>query len=430
MNKKIAFKTLGCRLNQFETDAIAAQFKQNGYEVVENETDADAVVVNSCTVTNQSDKKSRYAISQSLRKAKDPVLLVTGCMATHYKDKLKEQHNIAYVVDNEHKTSVFQILDSHFKGEVVDPELFKPDVFGFQTAHESFHTRSFIKIQDGCDNFCTYCIVPAVRGRAVSRPVDDILQNIREVLADGYKEIVLTGVNITRYDYQGIFFTELVEKILNMEGDFRLRISSIEPEGFGDKFLDLLSHPKMTPHLHVCLQSGSDRILLQMRRFYTLNTFREIISKIRSRIPDFNFTTDIIAGFPGETDEDHTQTLESIREFNFTHVHTFKYSKRDHTRAARMSMQVNEKLKNERSEEVRLLAEQLKAEYRKTFVGRKQRLLIERIENGIARGYGEHYIPIELPIGDTHIARNSFVDVVLKGFVEGHEDMAMSAEYA
>lgn len=426
MPKKIAFKTLGCRLNQFETDALAAQFKRNGYELTENEADADAVVVNSCTVTNQSDKKSRLAINQTLRKSKDPILLVTGCMATQYKDKLKEQHNITYVVDNEHKTSVFQIIDSHFNGEVVDPELFQPDVFGFETANESFHTRSFIKIQDGCDNFCTYCIVPAVRGRAVSRPVEDILQNIREVLDFGYKELVLTGVNITRYEYNGLQFTDLVEKILELEGEFRVRISSIEPEGFGDKFISLLTHPKMTPHLHMCLQSGSDKVLLQMRRFYTLNSFRDIVNRVRERVPEFNFTTDIIVGFPGETDEDHQQTLQSIQEFNFTHIHTFKYSKRDQTRAARMAAQVNEKVKNDRSEDVRLLAEKLKGTYREKFIGKTQRMLIERIENGIARGYGEHYIPIEVNVENTAIQRNSFIEVRLTGFVPGNDEMAMS----
>ena len=198
-----------------------------------------------------------------------------------------------------------------------------------------------IKIQDGCDNFCTFCIVPMVRGKAVSRSEKDILENIRQVIDLGYKEIVLTGVNISRYDWEGLNFTGLLENILSLDGKFRVRISSIEPEGFGDHLFDLFMHEKLCPHLHLCLQSGSDRILMQMRRAYTLPSYMEIVEQLRTRHPLFNFTTDIMVGFPGETEQDFEATCNVIREVGFSHVHTFKYSRREGTRAARMEEQVH-----------------------------------------------------------------------------------------
>lgn len=376
--RKIAFKTLGCRLNQFETDALAAQFKRHDYQIVDYDEEADIYIVNTCTVTNQGDNKSRKAINQALKKENDPVVIVTGCMVNGQKEKLQQLNGVTYFVENAMKTSVFQLVDAHFQGETMSPDHLQKDLFGFEPADETFHTRSFIKIQDGCDNFCTYCIVPRVRGRAISRPVNDILENIRTVIGYGYKEIVLTGVNIGRYDYNGVDFESLVEKIVDLEGDFRLRISSIEPEGFGDKLFDLFSHPKMTPHLHLCLQSGSDRILLAMRRFYNLNTFMSLVDKIRSGYPDFNLTTDIIVGFPGETDEDFEKSCEVARQIGFSHIHTFKYSTRSGTRAERMAEQVPEAVKQHRSQVIRNISVENKKSYRLSMLGKEQTVLVEK----------------------------------------------------
>ena len=266
------------------------------------------------------------------------------------------------------------------------PGSLKEDIFGFTVAEKSFHTRSMIKIQDGCDNFCTFCIVPMVRGRAVSRPEKDILENIRQVIDLGYKEIVLTGVNISRYDHEGLNFTGLLEKILELEGNFRVRISSIEPEGFGNQLYDLFSHEKLCPHLHLCLQSGSDRILMQMRRVYTLPSYMNIVDQLRARFPLFNFTTDIMVGFPGETEEDFEATCKVIREVGFSHVHTFKYSVREGTRAARMDDQIPSKIKNERSIIVRNLAAENKLRYRKLFAGLTQTVLVENITGWNCQG--------------------------------------------
>ncbi|MCD4663639.1 MAG: MiaB/RimO family radical SAM methylthiotransferase, partial [Bacteroidales bacterium] len=310
--KRIAFKTLGCRLNLYETDSLVSQVNSSEFELVDFKEEADAYVVNSCTVTNLSDKKSRQEINKAFRKNKNAVIILTGCMATNYIEAFEQDGNITYVVDNEQKSDIFSLLDSHFNGEVVNVENLKNDRFGFGAVEQGFHTRSLIKIQDGCDNYCTFCIVPFVRERAISRPWEEIKLNIEEVLKFGFKEIVLTGVNIGRYEHKGLNFEDLVEKILNIPGDFRVRISSIEPEGFGEKLFNLFTHPKLMPHLHLCIQSGSDKILMKMRRNYTVDDFRQMVNKIRKRIPDFNFTTDIMVGFPDETEKDFKYSIDSV----------------------------------------------------------------------------------------------------------------------
>lgn len=412
--RKVAFKTLGCRLNQFETDSIVTDFHKAGYEIVPfTDKEADVYVVNTCTVTNQSDQKSKNTISQAVRSAGNKgITVVTGCMVNSQKELLESRTDITYVVDNKLKSSVFPLVESHFNGEIVHPSDFRQDLFNFSVVEKGFHTRSMIKIQDGCNNFCTYCIVPKVRGRAYSRPVEEILDNIRNVIGLGFKEIVLTGVNISRYQSGKTSFEDLVEKILELPGDFRVRISSIEPEGFTEKFIGLFENPKLCHHLHLCLQSGSPRILDLMRRFYSLEQFIEITEAFRKRYPLFNFTTDIIVGFPGESEEDFQQTVDVARQIGFSHIHTFKYSVRKGTIAEKMPGQLTEKVKNERSQLIRQVAEENKLNYRKKFIGLKQRILIER-PNGRqgARGYGEHYIPLIIP--DGKFERNTFCETTI-----------------
>lgn len=396
MKKTVAFKTLGCRLNQFETDAIMSDFYKSGYDIVDFQDQADIYIVNTCTVTNQGDHKSKLAINQALNHKQGALMVVTGCMAESQKEYLEQRGDIQYIVDNKSKISILPLVESHFSGEILDINLLPKDVFGFSFAEKSFHTRSMIKIQDGCDNFCTFCIVPSVRGRALSRKDSEILDNIHKVLDLGYKEIVLTGVNISRYDYNGLNFTKLLGKILAIQGDFRVRISSIEPEGFDKPLFDLFGHEKLCPHLHICLQSGSDPVLLKMRRMYSVSQYMHIVEQIKKMYPGFNFTTDIMVGFPGETETDFSNTCNVIREVGFSHIHTFKYSVRKGTRAERMPDQIPEKIKQQRSITVRDLAQQNKQQYRKQFIGRNERVLIEKVSrSGIAKGYGEHYIPVE-----------------------------------
>jgi len=395
-SKTIGFKTLGCRLNQFETDALASQFARLGYKVVDNSKNTDVLIVNTCTVTNQSDQKSRYVVNHALKHGHNGLLIITGCMANHHKVKLEAKYPNAYVIDNQEKSNIPQLVQAHFNQEIIPAHQQQSGVFAYEPASETFHTRSMVKIQDGCDNFCTFCIIPKVRGRATSRPVNEILKNIQQVVAFGYKEVVITGVNISRYNHKGTTFSQLLKQIVALPEDFRLRISSIEPDGFDEDFFEVLAHPKISPHLHLCLQSGSEKVLLQMRRMYTLRSYEEIVRRVRSIDPLFNITTDIIVGFPGEEETDFKASLEAIKQFQFGHVHTFKYSKREDTRAARMTNTVPEKEKTIRSEHLRQIAENIKSDYRNQFIGRTQIVLVEKIDaEGMASGYGQHYVPVK-----------------------------------
>ncbi len=414
----ISFKTLGCRLNLYETDALASKFRERGFVTdgdFEN-SDAEIFVINTCTITNQSDKKSREYINRAIRKGS--LVVVTGCMAEQYAKKYLPDSAQVIVVDNKHKNLIYEIVEAHLGGEIVDTKTLDGDVFGFEAAKETFHTRSIVKIQDGCNNFCSYCIVPYVRGRAVSRRVEDILSNIKTELGYGFKEIVLTGVNISKYNYNGVGFEDLIKQILEIDNDFRLRIASIEPDDFSDSFVQLFKNPKLAPHIHLCLQSGSNDVLKRMHRHYTREEFLGIVDKFRAIIPDFNFTTDIIVGLPGETEDDFVQTLEVARKIVFGHIHAFKYSRRSGTLADKMDNQIDEKIKNKRSKILRDLSEKLSSDYLQKVVGKRQILLTETIENdGFIYGYGENYVRIKMKTFDG-VKTNEFYTVKIVG-VEG-----------
>jgi threonylcarbamoyladenosine tRNA methylthiotransferase MtaB len=424
--KKVAFKTLGCRLNQYETDALVTDFDEAGYQLVNFDQSPDIVVINTCTVTNQSDQKSRTTISQAARKNKNAVVVVTGCMANNFKKKLESQENITFVVENNRKSSILSLVDAHFSGEIFHPDQLPQDVFRYQPVHKSFHTRSAIKIQDGCDNFCTFCIIPMVRGRAVSRSVADVLESVRKTIENGFREIVITGVNIGRYEDGEIRFEDLLTKILEVPGDFRVRISSLEPDGFSDRFVELFAHSKLMPHLHLCLQSGSDKTLLRMRRMYDVEQFRKTVHQFRSVYPEFNFTTDIIVGFPGETDEEFQQTLEAVSEFNFSHVHTFKYSVRKGTRAERLENHVPEKIKTARSAQIRELSEENKYRYYQSLIGKTQKVLVEKTTKTKASGYGDLYVPVEFEA--SNIQKNTIHSVKLTGLSGDGEKLVFVGE--
>lgn len=421
---KVAFKTLGCRVNLYETDALASQFKAAGYEVVENEEDADIYIVNTCTVTNQSDQKCRQALNQIRRSHPTAVIAATGCMVNHRKQEMLGSGVIDFAIDNERKYSTFSIIDGYIKGETVDPEGFDKDLFSYSPAFDTFHTRSLIKIHDGCNNFCSYCIIPNVRGRATSRCDKDIYDNIRQVVDHGFKEIVLTGVNMGRYQYENVNFEQLVEGILKIDGDFRVRISSIEPDNFSDRFLRLFENPKLAPHMHICLQSGAESTLREMHRHYTAAQFKAMCDRIKSAVPDFNITTDVIVGFPGETVEDFAESAELCREIGFSHIHTFKYSVRTGTKAAAMPNQVPETVKAERSAAIRQISAENKLKYFSRMLGKPQKMLIERImADGTARGYGENYIPLRLKAKG--LEKNSFVEVILKDVINKGDNSEM-----
>ena len=406
--RKIGFKTLGCRLNQFETDALASKFNKLGYQVVEGSEKTDVFIVNTCTVTNQSDQKSRYVVNKALNQGHKGMLVITGCMANHHKEKLESLYPNAYVIDNDKKSAIPELVEAHYNKEIIPASSSIAGVFNYAPASETFHTRSMIKIQDGCDNFCTFCIIPKVRGRAVSRPAEDIIENIKHVIAFGYKEVILTGVNISRYKHNELNFSGLLQKVLDIPLDFRLRISSIEPDGFDDAFFKLCQHPKMTPHLHLCMQSASESILLRMRRMYTFKSYERIVNRLRAINPLFNITTDLIVGFPGETSSDFATSLAAVESLQLGHVHTFKYSKREDTRAARMDEIVSEKDKKYRSELLREMSSKVTTQYQQKLIGTVQKVLVEKNHDNYSQGYGEYYVPVR--ILETQLEKNVFYE--------------------
>ncbi len=431
--RSVAFATLGCKLNQFETDSIATRLRDSGYRVVDFAEPADVCVINSCTVTNRADRKSRNLLYRAERQSSgdSSLVVLTGCFVDSHRDEL-ESDGRTYIVPNEQKQSIPELVDGHFRGEITHPA---GSVFDFPLPDRIFHTRSTIKVQDGCDNFCTFCIIPFVRGRAQSRPAGEVLAAVREAVEGGAKEIVLTGVNMSRYRDGEVDFTELASRCLDVEKEYRLRISSLEPDQLTDRFLELFAHPRMAPHLHLCLQSGSERVLLAMRRQYTAELYTRLARALRERDPLFNLTTDIIVGFPGETDADFESSLRAVAELGFGHVHTFPYSVRAGTRAARLQSQVASRAKKERAARIREAGERSKRAYRERLVGLTERMLVERVEERDDRimlsGLGEHYVPIRVEVArgdgparndDPRAAyENCFLDVRLLSLEPGDD---------
>lgn len=445
--KRIAFNTLGCRLNQYETDALVTEFRDAGYEIVNWKESADAYVINTCTVTDRSDRKSRALINQAVRAAAGaagaaasaaasaaPVIVATGCFVENGAPGEVADDRITYTVDNDRKGSIFAIVDGHLNGSPAVLNTLSPGRFSFGESSGGFHTRSAVKIQDGCDNSCSFCIIPKVRGRGVSRPLPEVISQVSASIEAGAKEIVITGVNIGSYRHEEAGFSHLLEKILEHDGDFRVRVSSIEPGDLNSggtwerEFMGLLDHPKLCPHLHLCLQSGSDTVLRLMRRRHTVSDFLETVGEIRKRRPEFNLTTDIIVGFPGETKEYFLQTADVVRAVGFSHVHTFPFSVRSGTKAAGMEGFVSHGEKARRAKIIRDLSITNKRAYRESLIGRGELLLIEKIENEIARGYGEHYVPIEVELpgggsgsGTNLPETNSFLPVKVAGLGSGDD---------
>jgi threonylcarbamoyladenosine tRNA methylthiotransferase MtaB len=420
MTRRVALETLGCKLNQYETDAIAAGFVRLGWTVVEPGAEAEAYIVNTCTVTNKADRKSRWTVNRNITlasSAPEPVVVVTGCYAESGRAVLEAQEGVTFVVPNARKNQIAALVDAHLQGEVAAPDLPPPDPFGFPVHPKIFHTRASLKIQDGCDNFCTFCIIPSVRGRAVSRPLNEVLEAARALIAGGRKELVLTGVNMGRWRDGELVFIDLVAALLDLPGEFRLRITSLEPDGLGEAFADLLTHPKMCPHLHLCLQSASPRVLLAMRREYNIEQYRALVALCRSRRPDLNLTTDIIVGFPGETEEDFATTKAAIAEFGFGFVHIFPYSRRQETRAERMSEQIDERVKRHRASELHDAMDEARTRYLDTLIGTTRTVLVEttdapRSHGTWLRGLTEDYVPVRFTGTSPW---NTLVTVVISG---------------
>ena len=374
-NKKFKVVTLGCRTNQYESQAYTDQLLGMGYTPAEEGEKADVCVVNTCTVTESADSNSRHEIRQLARKNPEAKLVVTGCFAERQPDLVRQLPGVTHVVSNKDKEN---LLTSVFPDEEV-PE--------FSIKHFDAHTRAFVKVQDGCNSFCTYCIIPYVRGRSRSRSIPDVLREVEGLIAHGYKEVVLTGINIGDFDGnpgEGELphcLADLVRAVDDVPGLERLRVSSIDPDEVDDNLMDAIINGKKTCHsMHVVLQSGSNVVLKRMNRKYTRQVFMQTIDRLRSADPDFTFTTDVIVGFPGETDVDFADTLAVMRDVQFAKVHMFPYSERPRTRAATYPNKVPPDIIRIRKHEVLRCAEQFAFDLRNRFIGRRFPVLTENLD--------------------------------------------------
>jgi threonylcarbamoyladenosine tRNA methylthiotransferase MtaB len=385
MSKKYAVATLGCRTNQYETQAYIRQLQELGY--TEAADGADICIVNTCTVTESADSSSRHQIRQLHKLHPHAEIVVTGCLAERAKDDLIKLPGVAHVVPNSQKESLLK---------VIHPDEQLPE---FKIDHFEGHTRAFVKVQDGCNSFCTYCIIPYVRGRSRSRKLEDVVNEVKGLIASGYKEIVLTGINIGDYDGSdgSARLADLVKACDEIEGMKRLRLSSIDPDEVDEDLKNAIIHGKNTAKsLHIVLQSGSNSILKRMNRKYTKLDFFKSCQKLQDAHPDFCFTTDIIVGFPGETDQDFQETLDVMKQVKFAKVHMFPYSPREKTRAALYPNKVPHDVMNHRRQTLLRQAEHDAFILQSAFIGKTLEVLIEKYDEkmGAFFGHSDNFLPV------------------------------------
>ncbi|GGN96849.1 tRNA (N(6)-L-threonylcarbamoyladenosine(37)-C(2))-methylthiotransferase MtaB [Saccharibacillus kuerlensis] len=402
----VAFYTLGCKVNFYDTEAIWQLFKNEGYEQVEFEQTADVYLINTCTVTNTGDKKSRQIIRRAVRRNPDAIVAVTGCYAQTSAAEILEIPGVDLVIGTQDREKILPLVDEiRAKREPINAvrNIMKTRTFEeLDVPSFNGHTRAFLKIQEGCNNFCTFCIIPWSRGLSRSREPQSVLSQARQLVASGYKEIVLTGIHTGGYgdDLENFRLSDLMEELDKVEGLERIRISSIEASQIDDKMLEVLNRStKMCRHFHIPLQAGDNTVLKRMRRKYTVEEFAEKIARIRQAMPDVAITTDVIVGFPGETDEMYRNGYAFMQQIGFSEMHVFPYSQRTGTPAARMEDQVDEEIKNARVHELIELSKQMQLEYAQKFVGQVVDVIPEKNEKGtypqgFVGGHSDNYLTV------------------------------------
>ncbi len=391
-------KTLGCKVNSYESELIYSLFIKKGYIFASE--NADIYVINTCTVTNMSDRKSRQTINKVRKENPRSIIIVCGCYVENaFQKGLLDEIDADIFLGNMGKSHIIEYLEDYIKNKKQIKDFGNINEIEFEDMKiESFHnkTRAFVKIEDGCNNFCTYCIIPYVRGRVRSKNKDKVIEEITELVNNGYKEIVLTGIHTGAYMSDGCDFASLLEEIIKIPNLIRLRISSIEINELNDRVLEIFSKSDiLVPHLHIPLQSGSEEILKKMNRKYDKKFFKERIEKIRKLKKDVSITTDVIVGFPTETEEEHKESLDFIKKIAFTKVHTFPYSDRYGTVASKMEGKINGIEKKKRVKELLELSNTLEENFYKKFYGKTQDVLIEEEKDGYFYGHTANYIMVK-----------------------------------
>lgn len=406
--KKVSFYTLGCKVNQYETNAMAQKFKESGYEIVDmNDDISDICIVNTCTVTNMSDRKSRHSLRRVKEKNPSAIIAAVGCYAQVAKNDLENMPEIDIVLGNEEKANIVQYVEKFIENEKklieIEDIATKKEFEDMGQITYTEKTRAFIKVQDGCNQFCSYCIIPYARGRVRSRNAESIIKEITQIAQNGIKEVVITGIHVASYgrDFEnenGLI--ELLEKINEIEGIKRIRLGSLEPKIITEEFMQRLSKlEKICHHFHLSLQSGCDATLKRMNRKYTTSEVKEIIERLRRYYDDVMLTTDIIVGFPGETEEEFETTYQFLKQAKLYKMHVFQYSPRKGTRAAVMTNQIDGNIKEARSKKLIELSNENQKMYNQQLVGKEVEVLFEdkEVEDGITyfRGHTQNYVLVK-----------------------------------
>jgi len=396
-NKRVALNTLGCRLNLSETGSIAQGFKDRGYDIVEFGEPADVVFINTCTVTDAADSTCRNLIRKAHSSSPEGKIVVAGCYAQMEPEKIASMQGVDLVLGNSEKYKVFDYLDEESENQVhVDKSW---EFFGAATTAADTHTRAFLKIQDGCNYVCSFCIIPFARGRSRAISIKDALSQARNLVSSGFKEIVLTGVNIGEYEQSsGEKLHDLVASLLAIDGLERFRLSSVEPNTITDELIAVLkSSNKVQDHFHIPLQSGDDDILSAMRRKYTVADYKKVIAKLMAAFPNAGIGADMIVGFPGETKEQFENTFNLVKELPITHFHVFPYSKRKNTTAAKMENHIHGTEKKSRVKSLIMFGEAKLNLFTEDQIGKKTKVLFERRNKlGFFEGYTSNYLRVQV----------------------------------
>lgn len=409
--RKAALHNLGCKVNSYETEAMTQLLKKAGYEIVSFQDKADVYIINTCSVTNMADRKSRQMLHKAKKQNPNAVVVATGCYVQTATEKVAQDLSIDLVVGNNRKKDIVEILNEYYAEKEAGEQVKEEYVIDINHTDEyedleistvTEHTRAHLKIQDGCNNFCSYCIIPYARGRIRSRTMESIKAELERLSTSGFKEIVLTGINLSCYDDNGKKLIDVIEMADNVNGIERIRLGSLDPEVVTEDFVERLGKvKKICPHFHFSLQSGCDKTLKAMNRHYTSDEYYEKCQLIRKYIDNPAFTTDVIVGFPGETEEDYISSREFVKKVKFAELHVFKYSKRDGTVAAKMPNQIDEKIKTLRSEDLIKTGEELTKEFRQAKIGQdttvlfEEKILLDNKEYWV--GHTVDYIKIAVP---------------------------------
>ena len=457
---KVSFYTLGCKVNQYETNAIIQKFEASGFQVVSWGNFADIFVINTCTVTNMADRKSRQVLRRPKNINKDGIVVAMGCYVQADKTNLEKDIDIDIAVGSDDKENIVEIvkkylnkknkenfdkdIETEIKTETETEHSFRYKVTDIMDKYEFAElgiteytdtNRAYIKIQDGCEQYCTYCIIPYVRGRIRSRKKENIIKEVKALVEKDIKEIVLTGIHVASYgkDFKKDYgLIDLVEDLEKIDGLKRIRLSSIEPTYFTDEILDRMKEiKKLCNHFHLSLQSGSNEILKRMNRKYTVEEYRKIIEKIRENFPEVMLTTDIIVGFPGETKEDFGTTYKNLEDLAFYKIHVFKYSRRKGTIADKMDNQHTDAKKTSRSNKILELSDKYMSKYMKKQIGRNMDVLFEEIKEGFLVGHTSNYIMIYLDIKaleEKNIDPNKYINQIKNIHIYKYADEKLYAK--